>query len=503
MGLNAFFRTNNGFHAKVDAQTMHLTHPISIELKTQGTKAEAMVSMSGEKHMISVELEGVARLTVVASSPLIGGSYRSELSKVGQKITFNVAHAAKKLDVSLDLDNKIHGLISYMSDRHHEMIELKVTSTRNEIAGFIVANLKNLEHKLEGTLSHDHMDLKITSPFLAHDIVLNASLEMASIRSMIKGSVVYGPIVHSVSAGYAYDRDSANFILEIETPLFNLNKMTLKGDMQITSDLRADASLELMGQKHSFALRSNITPRNKRITCTIESPRLPGQILRIEGSVSGMPRTNNQPTSGSLTGLVQFNNQSFSTKLDMIAESSTKAYAALEVKTPFEGYRKMNFIMNLDYTKNIVMNLTAESPLNMKVEVQAGEIDQIYKTVVHVETPFVGYERIMMTAEIPMHETATKVTLQLPNTTYGFDFKFADEQYSKMALLKFLNNGTPYGGGLKLRYKAPYVLDADVLDSRFHVRMDSSVLYYLQLLLLLKLKMLSLSMTRRYLERVW
>merc|ERR1711915_587434 len=112
-----------------------------------------------------------------------------------------------------------------------------------------------------------------------------------------------------------------------------------------------------------------------------------------------------------------------STKLDISLESSRKAYAALEVKTPFEGYRKMNFIMNLDITKNIVMNLTAE---------------------------------------IPMHETATKVTLQLPNTTYGFDFKFADEQYSKMALLKFLNNGTPYGGGLKLRYKAPYVLDADV-----------------------------------------
>jgi len=314
--------------------------------------------------------------------------------------------------------------------------------------------------------------LEITSPLLDHNIILNASLENGSIQRMIKASVAYGPIVHSVSTGYAYERNSANFILEVETPLFNLNKMTLKADMQISSELRADAVLELLGQTHSFELRSNMaSSSNQRITCTVKSPRIPGQIVRIEGDVSGM-----YPQSFTVTGLVQFNNQSFSSKLNMDIRSLSNIYGALEVKTPFEGYRKMNFIMNYKQTiDNIVVNLTAESPLNMKVEVQAGEIDKIYKTVVHVETPVTGYERIMMTAEIPMHETATKVTLQLPNSTYGFDFKFADEQYSKMALLKFLNNGTPYGGGLKLRYKAPYVLDADVLDNRIHVRMDSSV----------------------------
>jgi len=351
---------------------------------------------------------------------------------------------------------------------------LKTTSTRNEIVGSLVARVNKFEHKLEGTLNHnpDSMNVKITSPYLLH-IILNASLENGSIRSMIKkASVVYGPIVHSVATGYAYEGNSASFILEVETPVFNLNKLTLKADLQMSSEIKADAVLEILGQTHSFELRSNmVSSSNQGITLTVKSPRIPGQIVRIEGDVSGM-----YPQSFTVTGLVQFNNQSFSSKLNMDIRSLSNVYGALEVKTPFEGYRKMNFILNFQQTiSNIVMNLTAESPLNMKVEVQAGEIDKIYKTVVHVETPFAGYERIMVTAEIPMHETATKVTIQLPNSTYGFDFKFADEQYSKMALLKFLNNGTPYGGGLKLRYKAPYVLDADVLDKRFHVRMDSSV----------------------------
>jgi len=472
--LNAFFRTTNGFHAKVDAQTMHLAHPISIELKAQGTKAEAMVSMSGENHMISVNIENEARITVVASSPLIGGSYRAELSKYAQKVAMSLAHAAKTLDISLDLNNGAHGLISYVHENHNDLIELRVTSSGNEMIGSIIAKVNNSEHKIEGTLNKSpaNMSLKISSPFLANDIISNASFEAGSIRSMINASVNYGPVTHSVSAGYAYDRNSANFVLEVETPLFEINKLTLKANLQIASEIRADAVLELLGESHSFELRSNMaTASSQGITCTVKSPRIPGQVLRIEGDVSGM-----YPQSFIVNGLVQFNNQLFSSKLNMDLRSMSSMYGALEVKTPFEGYRKMNFIMNYQQSlSNIVVNLTAESPLNIKVEVQSGEMDQIYKTVIHVETPIAGYERIMLTAEIPMNETATKVTLQLPNNTYAFDFKFGDEQYSKMALLKFINNGTAYGGGLKLRYKAPYVLDADVLDKRFHIRMDSSV----------------------------
>jgi len=119
--------------------------------------------------------------------------------------------------------------------------------------------------------------------------------------------------------------------------------------------------------------------------------------------------------------------------------------------------------------------LTAESPVNVKLEVQSGKMDGIYKTVVHIETPVEGFEKIVITAETPLDKTATRVLINLPNTTYGFEFEFGDNQYSKTAILKFLSNDTYYGGGFKLRYKAPYVLDLNFMNDRFHMMMDSSV----------------------------
>jgi len=475
--MNVMFETNNGFTAKADLETMHLSHPISIEVHSQSNytsqkKAEIMATMLGESHMLNVEY-AQPRITVIATSNLIGGTFRGEGTLTRGLMKMNFAHALRTLDMSIEYSNGINAIISYKKEEYYNAIELILTPFAYGFSGSFVVKQNNSEHKLETTINSmtPAFDLKISSPKLEHDIISNANIEIQPNRSMMKASVVYGNIVNSFQAGYAYSQNAANIVLEIETPFFELHKLTLKSDLELSENVRADATLELFGEMHSFELRSSLFSRStQRFTCTIISPKLPGQIFKIEGDVSGL-----YPESFVVTSMLQFNNQTFSSKLNMDLRSLNSVYSSLEVKTPFEGYRRMNFILNFQHTDSMILNLTADSPVNMKLEIQSGRMDTIYKTVVHIETPVEGYEKIVITAETPLDKTATRVMINLPNTTYGFEFEFGDDQYSKTAILKFLSNDTYYGGGFKLRYKAPYVLDLNVVNKRFHVMMDSSV----------------------------
>jgi len=410
-------------------------------------------------------------LIVVTSSNLIGGQVRLEVTKSNHTIRFIVAHALRTIEAFVDISHGIICSISFKMPEKLYNIETKFTSIGDDYDGYVMVKENNKEHKLNISFNPSllSVDAKLSSPMLKYDIISNVKLDLEDRNAMLQSLVEIGDIVHSLKSGYSYASKSVNFILEIQTPMFNLQKLNLRSDIQIADRIRADAILELFGEKHSFEFQTNMEP-NQRVTLIISSPKLPGQLFKVEGLVAG-----DYPKNIDVIGSLQFNNQSFSSKLNLDLYSLRNIYSSLEVKTPFAGYRKMNFVLGFQQNDNIKINLTADSPINLKIEIQSGKIEEYYKTLVHIETPVVGYEKIIMSAEIPMNKTATKVVIELPSSTYGFDFKFADEKYAKSAALHLINNGAHYGGGLKLRYKAPYELDVEVVDNRFHVMMDSSV----------------------------
>jgi len=294
--MNLSFETTNGFIGKADLESIHLTHPISIKVSSQGNyvtehRAEVIAAILGETHMVSIEYT-MPRVTVVATSNIIGGSLRAEGSLTSELMSLTIAHALRTLEISADVSNGIRGSLSYKNDDVYKAIETVWTRIGYGFSGFAVINENNLEHRIEASadLAADSIDLKLSSPRLQNDVIVNAKFDLGHSRPMVEASYKYGQLVHAIKAGYAYSYNNAvSFILEIVTPFFELHKLAIKSDVQLSENLRADATFELFGEMHSFELRSDIRSRSsQRVTCTIRSPRIPGQIVKIDGDVSGI-----------------------------------------------------------------------------------------------------------------------------------------------------------------------------------------------------------------------
>merc|ERR1719431_1084667 len=68
-------------------------------------------------------------------------------------------------------------------------------------------------------------------------------VEITDSKGLIDNSITFGKVTHHVTAGYSYTSNSADFVLELETPIFNLNKMSLKSEVKIGVDIKATPSI--------------------------------------------------------------------------------------------------------------------------------------------------------------------------------------------------------------------------------------------------------------------
>jgi len=180
-----------------------------------------------------------------------------------------------------------------------------------------------------------------------------------------------------------------------------------------------------------------------------------------------------------LIGNLTFAGQSYGIKLHLNLISLNDTSASLELKSPFNGYRKMNFILGFKFDDYLQVIFKADNPVAVNFELLTGKKGQVYDFQVDIETPLSGYEKIMINAEFPLNETAVKMILSLPNSEYGIDFEFSDELYSKLLSGSVLVNGVEYGSGISFRYKAPYEFaffySLPQRENRFHVAMDSTM----------------------------
>jgi len=228
---------------------------------------------------------------------------------------------------------------------------------------------------------------------------------------------------------------------------------------------------DLLGSSNTFDLRFSEGVHKKKVVCVVTSDRwIDGKTFKIEGSINGL-----STMDLNVLGRIRFSGQTFATKFALDLSSPNNITSSLEVKTPFKGYRKMNFDLSLKQMDDIKIMFRAHDLFPLKFELEAGKYNESYKSIVNIETSMQGFEKITINAEVPMNKTATKVTIQLPNNVHGFEFEFGNELFSKKAALMLIYDGHHYGGGFNLRYKAPYELDVFTNDNRFHVMMDSTM----------------------------
>merc|ERR1711970_726255 len=152
---------------------------------------------------------------------------------------------------------------------------------------------------------------------------------------------------------------------------------------------------------------------------------------------------------------------------------------SLELKSPFSGYRKMNFHVSFRYNDNLRITFKADKPVALRFELQSGHKNQGYGFMMNIETPVAGYEKISIHTEFPLDKTALKMILKLPASEYGVKFEFANNVYMKLLGGSIRVNGVEYGSGISMRYKAPYELayfySIPHNEYRFHIAMDSTM----------------------------
>jgi len=337
------------------------------------------------------------------------------------------------------------------------------------------------EQKIMGSLNYDtampqknliNIHLLASLFILPTTFEYNMKGELESTKTSFEQTIKYNEILHHIKAGYSYSNNSADMTIEVETPILQLNKIRISTEIYIEPTIKSNIVIDLMGQSHNLEFEINKT--EKRVLCIVKSPILVGQLFKVDSYIVGESHRD-----ADFIGNLTFDGQSYGMKLHLNLISLNDTSASLELKSPFNGYRKMNFLLSFKYDDSLQVIFKADKPVAVKFEILTGKNGQVYDFYVDIATPLNGYEKIMINAEVPLNETAVKMILRLPNSEYGIEFEFSDELYSKLLSGSVHVNGVKYGSGISFRYKAPYEFaffySLPKRENRFHIAMDSTM----------------------------
>merc|ERR1719341_642682 len=476
--------------ARTAIESKYISNPMSFEFLLSDSKLEITSKIFGETHLVILDKQTSKdehySISLIASSSIINGRWTIEnvvyLTTNGVNPLFKL-YISKSGDASFKLSSFIdssHGIdtVYIMVNTRTNNAVFNIKKTKYSLD--ILLNEKSHEHNFSLSMLHAinkvvSLDLTVTSPALSHDILSNMKVEISDSKGLIENSITFGKVTHHMTAGYSYTSNSADFVLELETPIFNINKMSLKSEVKIGVDIKATASMDLLGSSNTFDLRFSEGVHKKKVVCVVTSDQwIDDKTFKIEGSIDGL-------VSKDLTvlGSIRFRGQTFASKFALDLSSPNNISSLLEVKTPLRGYHKMNFDLTLKQIDDIKIMFRAHDLFPLKLELEAGKYNETYKSIVNIETSLPDFKKITITAEVPIDKTATKVNIQLHNSwinIHGFQFEFENELFSKKVVLMLIHNAQHYGGGFKLRYKAPYELEVLTETYRFHVMMDSTIM---------------------------
>lgn len=359
-----------------------------------------------------------------------------------------------------------HGMYKIEGDMSYKKIILsaKSPSCEHELVAHVHKFMCTPEKKLLNA------ELVAKSSYLPYDIKYNVDANIEPENKIFHHSLVIGNTVHSLKAEYTYSLRNINILLDIETTLFDINKFTINSIISTGRVIKAKTTLAVGDETHAFDLRLN--PSEQKITCVIKSPSIQGEVMKIEASIDGSSQ------KFDLNALIRFDGKTYAAKFNF--RNTDKLYGSLEVKTPYRGYRKMNFIASYEAKDKIVVVFNANNPLKLKLELVLGKDTEGYKTTINIVTPIKDYENVSVNIVVPVHKIAPKLQVKVLDVEYKLEFEFVEEKYSKKCEMGVNLGGQEYSAGGEIRYKAPYELSYfyQIASYReiFHIMTDSSML---------------------------
>jgi len=181
--------------------------------------------------------------------------------------------------------------------------------------------------------------------------------------------------------------------------------------------------------------------------------------------------------------LSRYDGKTFATKFHF--RTSDKIYTSLEVKTPFRGYRKMNFVASYEKKDKITVTISASKPIKTKLELVLGNDSAGHIASINIVTPVKGYENVAIEVNIPMNKIAPKLLVKVLEKEYKFAFALDGDKYSKEAKFDINFAGDHLIAGSRLRYQAPYELsyfyELGDMGENFHFMCDSSFFEFMLL----------------------
>jgi len=437
---------------------------------------------------------GVKSTIIVSSSPLFDGRYvfniesnvfdfKRGLTKILKTSLSIYGGYSGSVALVVDMNNGTTTLLTVSTEQGTYTLETSLKSTDNEINVGIKASCPINAHELKLAITQDAVgqsnkvitiNAVASSPLLAHNVHSTMKIELGQEKNMVDLSVNFDDKIHRIIFGYSYLSNGADMTLEIETPIFDIKKISVNSSLMIDSDIQANAKVIYFGVDHTFEF--NLKRADKSFTSVISSPLITGEIVMIKGSIVG-----SSPSNMEILSSLNFDGRSVAAKLSLNFISFRNVSSHLEIKTPFHGYRKMNYVISFNNHENIKAMFTGDGPIDFKLEMETGKTTDSYKTMINIETPMIGYEKITLAGEVPLNVIGAKIMIQLPSSEYGLDFELENEQFAKQIGGNLMINGSKIGGGFGLRYKAPYQLGYFYNvpwvhgTGGFHLMMDSTM----------------------------
>merc|ERR1719489_244623 len=310
------------------------------------------------------------------------------------------------------------------------------------------------ENTSEGDRKHS-FEIFATSFILPTDIMykLNAvTSKHHNGKLMSKHVLGVWDQIHSLTAGYSYLSKSAKAVLEIESPMLEMNEVKINCELIFKKNIKAMIDLHFNGELHALEYRFN--KLDQKMYFILKSPMIKGGIIKIDGSVTGIEDKNVDAMVS-----LRFDEQTFATNFNMNAVSENGLTSSLQIKTPFRGYKKINMAASFEAGEDSVKAVfTADKPMQVKLTLVSAFDHEKYTTLIDIETPMNELENIHIMAEVPLHETAPKLLIKIPHHEYGLEFEVEHEEFSKEMSAMLDVNGSKYGAGVEARYKAPYEL---------------------------------------------
>jgi len=472
--------------------SIYIGAPVEITLTKAGYPTsdksyQGTVTTMGQSHSFSVSYKIINTgidVSMVVQSSIIGGrkmftlSHEMPSNYMTESFAIQMSYIAEfnyDLVVEVDRTNGFSGSVMLTRPLGVTKFQISGFKENNKFGGGILLNTPFSQN--DATLNVEHSLYKVNYKILGKlalnfDTSYGIHYKVKLDRSETKSIVEQFLNEHYNKVGYSYTTKGVLLVVDFNTRLFNIGSGSFVADVRANSNAkRAIVKLTRNDEIHTCDLKVDMTEVNA--VAILKSPYIAGEVAKAEVSATGSVE------NMLMEAMVRYNKKMLGTKFNLEAKSPNDIKCTLELKTPFKGYRKLNFGASFAKDSFTTVNFYALQPIGYKFELKTGKSVEEFVTEIDIETPIDGFEVIAASVRTPLVKIAPKLSLKLPNTEYGMDVE-VEKIGTHSKISGNLNlNGLKYGAGLGYRNSPPfefsYYTKTDDFKHNFHIMMDSSV----------------------------